>query len=117
MAREEVRRDGAIAFLGEAAANILDPLMDAENFVNDDDDGRGRVACGFGHEQRNGEAIGGFYTRRLLDNVVGVRFDGRRGYRLACCGKSCGKSAAHEYATAVKARGRHPVAIFGQSAV
>ena len=45
VAVEKAGRDHGIAEPGEATANFLDPFMDAEHFVDDDDGGVFAPAC------------------------------------------------------------------------
>ncbi len=53
LARIELRRDREVTQLGEAPADILDPFVDAEYFLHDEDRGQCATVSGHGAIRRN----------------------------------------------------------------
>lgn len=92
----QVRSDRKLAKLGEAADDILDMLVNAENFLHHQDDRMRTVS--FGRRPVGGNvAVAGGYLDLFSLQAGGIRGDQGSLYRRSCRGKRCERGVVHEF--------------------
>ncbi len=74
LAHVQLRRDGHVALLGEAAAHVADVLVHAEDLLHHKDDRKGAGRCRHGAVGGN-LAIGGGNAHRAGDETFAVGVD------------------------------------------